>query len=180
MVKHLDQTSQRGFSLVEMAVVLVIIGLIVAAVSAGRDTMRGAAHMKAYQKLVVPCVAMAARKKLTAALPEEEKDANGRVSVDGYTCLVEAKDGDNKTARAIMTPPQAEELDEFADTVAQKLQNRRNGMRVIKTTTDVVVEVTTGEPFLVAETEESESAEDEGEADDESAQRTGRSRNSRF
>lgn len=48
--------SEQGFSLVEMAIVMVIIGLIVAAVTVGKGTMKGAETLKAYQKVVVPCV----------------------------------------------------------------------------------------------------------------------------
>ena len=49
--------SEQGFSLVEMAIVMVIIGLIVAAVTVGKSTMQSAETLKAYQKFVVPCVA---------------------------------------------------------------------------------------------------------------------------
>jgi len=49
--------SEQGFSLVEMAIVMVIIGLIVAAVTVGKSTMKSAETLKAYQKVVVPCVA---------------------------------------------------------------------------------------------------------------------------
>lgn len=48
---------QRGFSLVEMAIVMVIIGLIVAAVTVGKSTMQSANTMKAFKQVVEPCVA---------------------------------------------------------------------------------------------------------------------------
>ena len=48
--------SEQGFSLVEMAIVMVIIGLIVAAVTVGKSTMQSAETLKVYQKIVVPCV----------------------------------------------------------------------------------------------------------------------------
>ena len=54
MQKH---HKHHGFSLVEMAIVMVIIGLIVAAVTVGKSTMKSAETLKAYQKIVVPCVA---------------------------------------------------------------------------------------------------------------------------
>ena len=52
------QKLEQGFSLVEMAIVMVIIGLIVAAVTVGKSSMQSAETMKAYQKVVVPCVSM--------------------------------------------------------------------------------------------------------------------------
>ena len=58
MVKSAKK-SEQGFSLVEMAIVMVIIGLIVAAVTVGKSTMQSAETLKAYQKVVVPCVAAA-------------------------------------------------------------------------------------------------------------------------
>ncbi|MBF0157304.1 MAG: prepilin-type N-terminal cleavage/methylation domain-containing protein [Magnetococcales bacterium] len=47
---------QQGFSLVEMAIVLVIIGLIVAAVTVGKDTMRTAEYNKVYSKYISPWI----------------------------------------------------------------------------------------------------------------------------
>ncbi len=43
---------QKGFTLIEMALVLVIIGLIISAVSVGKDTMRSAEYHKAYNNYV--------------------------------------------------------------------------------------------------------------------------------
>ena len=51
---------EKGVSLVEMAVIMVIIGLIIVAVVVGKNTMHSAQIMKAYQQVVVPCVASVA------------------------------------------------------------------------------------------------------------------------
>ena len=56
--------SQRGFTLIEMAVVMIILGLIVAAVGSGRGIMEGASSLKAYKTFVVPCVAEATKQIL--------------------------------------------------------------------------------------------------------------------
>ena len=61
--------SEQGFSLVEMAIVMVIIGLIVAAVTVGKSTMKSAETLKAYQKLVVPCVAAVNEGVRNGAIP---------------------------------------------------------------------------------------------------------------
>ena len=45
---------QHGFTLIEMAIVLVIIGLIIAAVTVGKDTMRTAENNKIYAKFISP------------------------------------------------------------------------------------------------------------------------------
>jgi prepilin-type N-terminal cleavage/methylation domain-containing protein len=45
---------QKGFTLIEMAIVLVVIGLIVAAITVGKDTMRTAEYNKVYSKYISP------------------------------------------------------------------------------------------------------------------------------
>ncbi|MBF0371481.1 MAG: prepilin-type N-terminal cleavage/methylation domain-containing protein [Magnetococcales bacterium] len=56
MIKKLRQMPNResGFSLVEMAIVFVIIGLIVSAIAVGRTTMRKGESIKAYQQFINP------------------------------------------------------------------------------------------------------------------------------
>ncbi|MBF0187735.1 MAG: prepilin-type N-terminal cleavage/methylation domain-containing protein [Magnetococcales bacterium] len=46
----------RGFSLLELAVSIVIIGMVVAAVAVGRNTMRSGEAFKAYQQFINPWV----------------------------------------------------------------------------------------------------------------------------
>ena len=50
--KFKNKTSQSGFTLIEMALVLVIIGLILGAVSIGKDLQRTAEYKKVKQKFV--------------------------------------------------------------------------------------------------------------------------------
>jgi prepilin-type N-terminal cleavage/methylation domain-containing protein len=47
---------ESGFTLIEMAIVLVVIGLIVAALTVGKDTMRTAEYNKVYSKYVNPWI----------------------------------------------------------------------------------------------------------------------------
>ena len=47
-----QKQNNKGFTLIEMALVLVIIGLIISAVSVGKDTMRSAEYHKAYNNYV--------------------------------------------------------------------------------------------------------------------------------
>ena len=49
-VKH--RTTQRGFTLVEMTIVLVIIGLIIGAVAIGKDVVRNAEYQKVGNKFI--------------------------------------------------------------------------------------------------------------------------------
>lgn len=47
---------ERGFSLIEMAVVLAVISLIIAGISSGRNTIKKASNTKLYQRNVVSCI----------------------------------------------------------------------------------------------------------------------------
>lgn len=50
--KHVSPRSQQGFTLVEISLVLVVIGLILGAVSIGKDVQRNAEYTKIKQKFV--------------------------------------------------------------------------------------------------------------------------------
>ncbi len=49
---RMNRMHQQGFTLVEMSIVLVIIGLILGAVSIGKDLQRDAEYSKIKQKFV--------------------------------------------------------------------------------------------------------------------------------
>lgn len=55
-MKSLSNQVNRGFSLIEMAVVLAVISLIVAGIASGRKTLAKATSTKLYQRNVVSCI----------------------------------------------------------------------------------------------------------------------------
>ena len=59
MIKLQNKQSEDGFSLVEIAIVMVIIGVIMAAVAIGKDTKATADATQLFKKRVESCVAVA-------------------------------------------------------------------------------------------------------------------------
>jgi prepilin-type N-terminal cleavage/methylation domain-containing protein len=101
--------AQRGFTLVEMAVVLVVIGLILGAVTIGRDVQRNAEYTKVKQKFIDQWVlAYNAHVQRTGVVPGDSQTVP-RLMVDGanYNTAAAAGatvSGGNMTAA---TPPPA-------------------------------------------------------------------------
>lgn len=83
--------SEKGFSLVEMAIVMVIIGLIVAAVTVGKSTMQSAETLKVYQKIVVPCVAAVSEGIRNGAAATEPNVPSMKLGGNDVTCSFAAE-----------------------------------------------------------------------------------------
>ncbi len=79
----MKRVSQRGFTLVEMAIVLVIIGLILGAITIGKDVQRNAEYTKVKQKFIDQWVlAYNAHTQRTGVVPADSQTAP-RLMVNG-------------------------------------------------------------------------------------------------
>ena len=79
----MKRTLQRGFTLVEMAIVLVIIGLILGAITIGKDVQRNAEYTKVKQKFIDQWVlAYNTHTQRTGVVPGDSQTAP-RLMVDG-------------------------------------------------------------------------------------------------
>ena len=73
-----DKRGQQGFSLIEIALVLIIIGVIITGIGIARDAKRDADMTKLYKTIVEPCIAAAGRGKAPmVAITECSIGANG-------------------------------------------------------------------------------------------------------
>lgn len=93
---------QVGFTLVEMAIVLVIIGLILGAITIGKDVQRNAEYTKVKQKFVDQWVlAYNAHTQRTGVVPADSQTAP-RLMVNGtnYAAVAGVISGGNMTAVA--------------------------------------------------------------------------------
>jgi len=99
----MKRSKQRGFTLVEMAIVLVIIGLILGAVTIGKDVQRNAEYTKIKQKFLDQWVlAYNSHTQRTGVVPGDSQTAP-RLMVNGenYTVAAGAQiSGGNMTAVA--------------------------------------------------------------------------------
>ena len=132
---------KTGFSLIEMAVVLVVISLIVLAVGSGRHTMTGAKYIRAYQKVVVACISAATRKKV-----------DYEISSGGFTCRVSAVVGEPWQMAARITAMEGDKED-FKRVIAKAIQNEDNGIMVGEENGQISIIVTT--PVLLTPPETS-------------------------
>ena len=64
MVGRRNASAEQGFSLIEIALVLIIIAVIIGGVGIARDAKQDADMLKIYKRVVEPCVAGAARGKM--------------------------------------------------------------------------------------------------------------------
>lgn len=96
---------QGGFTLVEMAIVLVIIGLILGAITIGKDVQRNAEYTKVKQKFVDQWVlAYNAHTQRTGVVPADSQVAP-RLMVNGtnYAAVAGVISGGNMTAAAAVS-----------------------------------------------------------------------------
>lgn len=127
------KANPKGFSLVEMAVVLVIISLIVVAIGSGRFTLSGAKYVRAYQKVVVGCISAATRKKL-----------DYEISSNGFTCRVFAVTNQPWQMVARITAMEGDK-DDFKRVIVKAIQNEDNGIMVGEQNGQIAITVTTSD-----------------------------------
>ena len=124
-----------GFSLIEMAIVLVVISLIVLAVGGGRHSLSSASYIQAYQKVVVACVSAATRKRV-----------DYEISSGGFTCHVSPVTGQPWQMAARITAMEGDK-EAFKRVIAKAIQNEDNGIVVGEENGQISIIVTT--PDLV-------------------------------
>ena len=80
--------SERGFTLVEMSLVLVVIGLILGAISIGKDIQRNAEYTKIKQKFIDPWAAAYNAHYLRTGVVIGDSQLQPRMMVNGSSYLV--------------------------------------------------------------------------------------------
>lgn len=106
-VKHASSHRQQGFTLVEVSLVLVVIGLILGAVSIGKDVQRNAEYTKIKQKFVDQWASAYNSHYLRAGVVIGDSQVQPRLMVNGDN--YDADDGEPISGKEMTnaTPPKA-------------------------------------------------------------------------
>lgn len=100
-------TQQRGFTLVEMAIVLAVIGLILGAVMIGKDVQRNAEYTKIKQKFIDQWVVAYNTAYQRAGVPLGDSEVAPRLMVNGVNFTASGTDPISGGDMAAATAPAA-------------------------------------------------------------------------
>lgn len=130
------KNSERGFTLVEMSLVLVVIGLILGAISIGKDIQRNAEYTKIKQKFIDPWAAAYNAYYLRSGVVLGDSQVQPRMMVNGSNyavtgSLISGEDMTNATApMAICQGSDAPKMSRVGATLSLHQEMDRHGIRM--------------------------------------------------